>query len=221
LRFEVNNEVVELSPEVVVVGGFTGRDVEEMQRHIAELGEEGISAPDETPAFYLLPPAVLTQGMRLDVLHGHTSGEAEIALLFEGDDAFVTLASDHTDRRAEALDIHLSKQVCSKPFATTAWALEDVVNHWDALELRSWIEESGTRTVYQKGTAADILPPESILARLHSQYRLGNFALLSGTIPVSGGIRGSGRFWAELSDPVRERSIQLDYVIREPDVRKA
>lgn len=220
MKFEVKDEIFELSPEAVVVAGFTGRDVEKMRQHIAELRDEGISAPDETPTFYPLPPSSLTQEKRLDVLHGDTSGEAEIALIFEGEEAFVTLASDHTDRRTESVDIHLSKQVCPKPFATVAWPYEEVADHWDALELRSWIEESGARSVYQEGTAADVLPPESILSKLRSLYRFDNFTLLTGTIPVSGGIRGGDRFWAELTDPVLGRSISLDYLVRELNIRE-
>ena len=215
MRFQVNEDPIELNPEAVIVAGFTGRDERQVREHIAELADEGVTVPEEVPSFYPLPPSVLTQGTKLDVLHGFTSGEAEIALVFDGDKTFVTLASDHTDRRAETVDIHLSKQVCPKPFATTAWKYEEVVDHWDELRLRSWIEEAGSRRVYQEGSAAAILTPTSILDSLRLKHRPETFALLTGTVPVRGGIRGSNRFWAELTDPVHGRSLRLDYRVRE------
>jgi hypothetical protein len=214
LRFQVNEDLIEFEPEVVIVAGFTGRDGQQVHDHIAELIEEGVTAPEEIPSFYPLPPSILTQAERLDVLNRSTSGEAEIALLFDGSDTFVTLASDHTDRRAEMIDIYLSKQVCPKPIATTAWEYDEVVGHWDELQLRSWIEEAGSRHLYQEGSAAAILPPTSILNSLRWRHRPESYALLTGTVPVRGGIRSSGHFWAELTDPVRQNSLQLNYRIQ-------
>ncbi len=215
MKFQVGAETVQLNPEAVIVAGFTGRDIVKARMHIAELRDEGVSVPNEAPAFYPLPPSVIVRDELLRVLHGDTSGESEIALIFDGGETFVTLASDHTDRRAEAVDIHLSKQVCPKPFAEAAWRYEEVADHWDALRLRSWIEEEeGSCTLYQEGGAADVLPPAVILEKLRALHPVKEFALLTGTVPARGGIRGADRFWAELADPVLGRSIDLHYRVR-------
>jgi len=218
VKFDVDGKQVQLNPEAVIVAGFTGRDKGEVERHVAELAAEGVTVPDQVPSFYPLPPSVLTQDTKFDALHGGTSGEAEIALVCEGDGIFVTLASDHTDRRAEAVDITLSKQVCPKPFATMAWRYEEIADHWDDLQLRSWIEVDGERRLYQEGTAAALLSPGDLLQRLRFSRRPESFVLLTGTIPARGGIRGADRFLAELSDPVTRRSIRLSYRVRVLDV---
>ena len=37
--------------------------------------------------------------------------------------------------------VALSKQICVKPVARAAWPLQEVLEHWDSLILRSWIRE--------------------------------------------------------------------------------
>lgn len=200
--------------EHVVVAGFTGRDRAEVDRHVAELSALGVSAPPTIPAYYLLPREALTQATAITVEHGETSGEAEIALVDDGTERLVTLASDHTDRRAEAVDIGLAKRNCPKLVASDAWRYEDVADHWDALQLRSWIDEGDTLCLYQAGTAGELLPPDALLAELPLEEPRAPFALLCGTVPVLGGLRPAGRFSAELHDPVRDRSLRLDYRIQ-------
>jgi len=214
MEFSIEGRLIEIEPEVAIVAGFTGRDKEEVQRHVDELVAEGVTAPDDVPSFYPLPTSCITQVSRLETLHGATSGEAEIALIRNGEEMFVTLASDHTDRRAEAIDISLSKQVCPKPIAGTVWDYAEVADRWDELEVRSWILEGGERRLYQEGTAASLLAPEQLIERLHFARTPDSFVLLTGTIPALGGVRGADHFWAELVDPATRRSIRLDYAIR-------
>lgn len=218
LRFEVDGEEVDIVPEVVIVAGFTGRNAGELRDHIAELEKEGVAAPPEVPSFYVLSPSTLIQDDSLPVAHPGTSGEAEIALLIDGERAFVTLASDHTDRKAEVLDIGLAKRACPKPLARSAWRLADVAAHWDMLELRSWIEEDGEKRAYQQGVAGSMLHPDELLARMRFVRKPRSYALLTGTVPVIGGIRASGRFWAELANPRSRRTIDLEYQVRVLDV---
>ena len=217
LRFQVDGESLELRPQVGVVAGFTGRDSEDVAHHIEELEREGVPAPEEVPSFYLVAPATLVQRDAIDVSTGRTSGEAEIALLCDGQDTYVTLASDHTDRGAETLDIALSKQVCPKIFAATAWRYEEVAERWDELTLRSWIDEDGERVAYQEGVAASLIAPVDLLERMPFARRPERFVLLTGTVAVLGAIRAAERFSAELGDPSEGRAITLDYEVRPLD----
>jgi hypothetical protein len=214
MEFNIDGRLIEIEPEVAIVAGFTGRDKEEVQRHVDELVAEGVTAPEEVPSFYPLPASCLTQASRLETLHGATSGEAEIVLLRKGEEMFVTLGSDHTDRRAEAVDIGLSKQVCPKPIASTVWDYAEVADRWDELEVRSWILEGGERRLYQEGRAASLLPPDQLIARLRFAHPPHAFVLLTGTIPALGSVRGADHFWAELVDPATQRSIRLDYAVK-------
>jgi len=202
-----------VEPDTVIVAGYTGRDRAAVQHHIAELAKIGVPPPDSFPAYWLLPPWLATADPVIVVAGAQTSGEAELCLVADGDAMFVSLASDHTDRAAEAIDIELSKAICPIPVATDAWPLADVEDHWDQLVLRSWIIEDGAEVPYQDGGCASLVPPLDLLAGFPFA-RPERFLMLTGTVGVIGTIRPSGRFRAELHDPVRDRSIELAYDIQ-------
>src|SRR5271165_4412695 len=187
LQFTVGDRTISFDPEVVIVAGFTGRDRRIVEKHLEELAHEGVPAPAQVPAFYVLPPTAASQDGVVDVLHSGTSGEAEIALIDTGGRTYVTLASDHTDRLAERSDIGLSKQLCPKVFALTGWLQEEVADHWDSLVLRSWVDEGESRRLYQEGVAASLLAPGDLLSRLQFARTPSTFAMLCGTVAAIGG----------------------------------
>jgi len=212
--FNVSGTRIDVNVEAVIIAGFTGRDQQRVQAHVAELAAEGITVPERVPSFYLAPPSALVQEDEIVVTHNQTSGEAEIALIFDQGDIYVTLASDHTDRAAETLDIAVSKLACPKIIASEAWRIESVRDQWDGMLLRSWIKENDHRVAYQEGAAGELLSPDDLLEMTPFKRRPDSFVLLTGTLPAIGGIRGSGHFWAELHDPVARRTIQFDYTTR-------
>ena len=212
MELQVDGRLIQVNPTRVVVAGFTGRDAAEVRRHIAELADQGIAAPETIPSFYLLPPWAISQETSVEVDHEATSGEVEIALIGLGDQWFVSIGSDHTDRRAEAVDIALAKGNCPKVVGTSAWRYEDVADRWDALELRSWIVDGHERVLYQSGTASELLPPTQLLSHLDGD-RPSEFVMLMGTVPARGGIRPSSHFWSELRDPASGRTISMEYSI--------
>lgn len=196
----------------VIVAGYTGRDQEAVREHIEELAAIGVPRPESVPAYWVLPPWLATTADDVVVSGDQTSGEAELALLVDGDDVRVTLASDHTDRAAEAVDIGLSKGVCPKPVAPDSWPLADVDGRWDELVLRSWITVDGDEVPYQDGSCGALVPPPELLAGAPA-VAVDRFLLLTGTVPVIGGIRPAAAFRAELHDPGRDRTIHLSYAI--------
>ncbi len=215
--FTVDGDPIEVEPEVVIVAGFTGRDRASVGAHVDELRAQGVPTPGRVPTFYEVAPDQLTHDGEIIVVGGATSGEAEIAIVTCGDRRLVTLASDHTDREAESVDIELSKRVCPKPLARDAWDYAGVADRWDELELAAWIEDDGARQPYQAGSAADFLRVDEIEAAVPFRRRPGCWVLLMGTLPVIGPIRPSRRFAARLHDPGARRSIELDYTIRFTD----
>lgn len=204
-----------LSPDRLIVAGWTGRDRDAMLEHIRELEALGIPRPASTPIFYRVAASRLTQAPAIQVPGGGSSGEAEVLLLQAEGRLLVGLGSDHTDREAERQGITLAKQLCDKPLARGLWPFEEVQPHWDRLELRSWIEEEGGERLYQEGTLAAMLPPEELLAGLQAvEAPLADRSLLfCGTLPALGGVRPAPAFRCRLSDPVLARRIELSYRI--------
>lgn len=209
--FSTSDGPVEVEPAMVVAAGFTGRDRAAAEIHAAELRAEGITIPDRLPSFYPVPAHLLTRRSAITVASGSTSGEVEVALVIGPGRTLVTLASDHTDRAVERLDIGVSKQVCPKPIAAAAWDHDVVGDRWDALLLESWIHERGERTPYQRGFASELTPAAELDAAIPFGARPDSYVLLGGTLPAIGGIRPSARFEARLTDTVSGDVIELAY----------
>ena len=196
----------------LVIAGWTGRDEAALKKHIRELEALGVKAPKTTPIFYRVSASLFTHADAIEVLGPDTSGEVEFVLLARPDGLWVTVGSDHTDRKAEAAGVALSKQLCAKPTATGAWRYDEVKEHWGRLVLRSWILEGGGRTLYQEGEVSAMRSPEDLIARFGG-LPIG-YAMFGGTFAAKGGIRPSERFEMELEDPVLKRKIVHKYSIR-------
>jgi hypothetical protein len=218
LRFVVQpgGRLLTFEPEIVVVAGYTGRDRDVVLAHIRELAELGVPPPESVPSFYAASPELLTQRDVVVTAEPETSGEAEVALLVDGEDGYVTLASDHTDRAAERIDIELSKRMCHKVVARGAWPLRDVLGHWDALQLKGWIA-NGTEQEYQSGSAGSLLSADEILAAIPWKAKPSRFAVLCGTVPTTGGLRATPSFRAELTDSLTGATLELAYQVQVRD----
>ena len=217
MKFLIGDSPFDFVPDAVVIAGYTGRDRSTVDAHIAELAEEGIAPPSSVPAFFNISPEALIVGDQIDVLHSGTSGEVEVVLLVDGSDAYVGVGSDHTDRRAERLDIGLSKQLCRKPIGHELWPLSSVGGRWSDLSLVSEITVGGLEHRYQEGPASANLSPEELLEMIPFQVQPERFVLFTGTIPVVGGIRHADRFEASITDARTGRSLDLSYGIRIQD----
>ena len=199
MRLEVDGAERVFSPEVLVVIGYAGRDRAAVEHHIDELAALGVPRPVAVPLYMVFPPRLLSQAPLVEVAGSHTSGEAEIVVVVDGDEAFVTLGSDHTDRTLEAVDIVASKGVCAKPVARSGWPAAEVGDRWDDLVLSSRIDGD---VLYQDGSAAANLHPLELVAAIPWAARPPDcFAAFTGTVPVIGGIRPSTGFRAELAGP--------------------
>ncbi len=197
--------------EELVIAGWTGRDEQALKKHIRELQEIGVKPPRSTPIFYRVAAGLLTYSDEIQVSGPHTSGEVEFVLLSKPDGLWVTVGSDHTDRKAETIGVSLSKQLCAKPIASDAWRYDEVKSHWDRLVLRSWVFDGEKKTVYQEGTVSTMRSPEDLLGR--NPLKTGS-AMFCGTLAAKGGIRGSQKFEMELDDPVLHRKLRHVYSIR-------
>lgn len=203
----------------LVIAGWAGRDLVATEHHIAELAAIGVPRPSAIPLYYRVAVNQLTQSSRVQVLGPDTSGEAEVFVFQAEGEMFVSLVSDHTDRRLEAGGVAISKQVCAKPVASTAWRYDDIAAHWDDLVLRSSIEENGATTLYQEGALASLRPASELMDGYcrsigGSGDRLAEGTAMScGTMSAIGGIRPSRSFAMELFDPHRRCRLHHRYAI--------
>lgn len=199
----------------LIIAGWTGRNQQAVEKHIRELEAIGVKRPKTTPIFYRVSASLLTTEDTIDVLGGNSSGEVECVLHAVGGDILVGVGSDHTDRKAEAIGVSLSKQMCAKPVSRQAWRFADVAPHWDRLMLRSYIRVNGTRRIYQEGSVSAMRPPEELCRLWSGDTRLPQHAsMFCGTLAVHGGIVSAERFEMELEDPVLNRSITHGYNVR-------
>jgi Protein of unknown function (DUF2848) len=217
---EGSGVAIDFDPERVIIAGYTGRNQEETRAHIRELERQGIPTPAEIPAIFRTTLDRLTSDREIEVVGGRTAGEAEVVLLVKGENIWIAIGSDHTDRELEKIDIPASKQVCAKPVSAQVWNYADVRERWDKLLLRSWVGENGRDELYQEGRMAALLRPEDLLAML--KRRLGrlvdNAAVYTGTIPLIGGhFTHKPYFTAELRDDASGRALQCAYRVRSID----
>ena len=203
----------------LVIAGWTGRNQEAMEAHISELEELGIPRPKRTPEYYRNSVGLLTTSDEIQVLGEDSSGEIEFVMYFDGDDIFVGLGSDHTDRNLEKTSVTVSKQVCPKPVSTEVWKYSEVAGHWDKLILRSHVTVEGERSIYQEGPVTTMKDPMELIAGYEAiGGARDGLVMYCGTLAVQGGIRPAERFEAELLDPVLGRSIKCQYGIEMLDM---
>lgn len=197
-----------------IIAGWTGRDPVARENHIAELEALGVARPASTPIYYRVSRNLLTTADQIEVVGENSSGEVEFVLIRDGGRLWLGAGSDHTDRKVETYNITVSKQLCEKPIASELWDFQEVVPHWDSLQLRSWIEEDGESRLYQDGSVTTMLAPQDIIAGFQPGGSLREgAAMFCGTLAAKGGIRPSKRFSFELSDPVLGRKIAHSYSI--------
>ena len=210
LELSLGGEPQKVELSRLIIAGWAGRDQAALQAHIHELEELGVPPPASTPVFYRLSAARVTPSPSIEVLGADSSGEVEAVLLRWKGELWVGVGSDHTDRKAEAVGIALSKQMCDKPIGADFWRYAEVRGHWDRLALRSSRHADGEDAVYQDGSVSELLAPEELIDRLGEDLEEGAM-MFCGTVAAIGGIRPAEALEVELSDPVLGRSIRHRY----------
>ena len=198
----------------LIVAGWTGTDEKGLQHHIEELAALGVPPPSSVPVFYRNAVSNVMQVDRLQVLGPDTSGEVEPVVLAMADGLWLTVGSDHTDRKAEAMGIALSKQLCGKVVGTVAWRLADVADRWDRLIIRAHATINGKRVLYQEGTLKSLRHPTDLIGRYDAGRPLAaGTVMMGGTMSAIGGIRPATRFEMEIEDPASAARLTHAYDI--------
>jgi hypothetical protein len=204
----------------MVNAGYTARDQEGVRRHIEELKEKGIPAPDEVPTLYPVASYLIKTGGVLEVVEEDNSGEAEFVLLIEEGRMYVGAGSDHTDRALEAASILKAKQMCPNVMSPVVWPYEDVAAVWNEMVLRSWVVRDGRSILYQEAALSAFMGVDDLLAFVKGRVKDGdleNMIIFSGTVSAIGGamLPGEG-FEVELFNPASGDSLWCKYRVEIP-----
>jgi hypothetical protein len=212
---EPDNETRQIHIDDVVIAGWTGRNVEALEKHIIELEELGVPRPSTVPCFYRVGAESFTSSEHLQFLGETSSGEVEFILIGTDDGMLIGVGSDHTDREVETYSVPVSKQMCAKPVSPVVWRYDEVKDHFDDLLLRAWATESGEKKLYQEGGVTAMRPPEELISLfLPGETTLpSGMAMYCGTLAAIGGIRPADRFDVEIEDPVLRRKISYGYSV--------
>ena len=216
LEEKTGKKEISLEIKGAILCGYTGRDQAAVRRHIEELQKEGVKPPPSVPTFYPKPPQGIAFDGDIYVQGQETSGEIEYVLLVNPQGLWVGLGSDHTDRELERLDILKSKQVCPTIISRSLWNYDEIKEHWDNIEMRSWATREDKKALYQESSLATILPPGELIRLVQQKVRgsLEGIMIYSGTPPLkTGGIVFADRFEGELYDSVLKKKLTFNYPI--------
>ncbi|EGK09208.1 hypothetical protein HMPREF9374_3062 [Desmospora sp. 8437] len=213
LNIQGTDETIELIVNRVFNAGYAGSDQEKVQEHIDELAELGVPVPTTTPTLYPIADYLPTTTDRIQVQHQETSGEIEYVLIRAKGEWFVTVGSDHTDRKLETFSVPMSKQAYPNIIAEDVWRLEDVKDHWERLELECWVTAEGERQLYQKGSCADLMTPgqwKDIFEQMNVADE-GNLFFSATINTVAKSLIFAEKYEFEMRDPVLNRVIKHQY----------
>lgn len=193
--------------------GYAGVNQEKVQEHIDELAKLGVETPATIPTLYPVANQLATYSDSFQVQHNETSGEIEYVLIWSDNEMYVTVGSDHTDRKLEAFSVPMSKQACPNILAREVWKFEEVKDHWDRIELTCWIRSNGKEEIYQKGTCGDLMSPKDLIENFEKmEIDQNGHVFYSGTIGTVGSSLAYGdEYVIEMNDPVLNRVIRHQY----------
>ena len=196
----------------MLAAGASGRDREKVQKHIAHMSTLGVKPPPHVPMLYPLLPTLVTNATDIGVIGTDSTPEIEVVLFRAGGAEYLTVGSDHTDRRIEAVSALQGKNSCPKIVAATAWPASDVLDHWDSMMLCS---RCGN-TLLQEGALSHVMTYESLMSFVREQDgdQAEGRLVFSGTVPTKAiPPKGDVTIRLELADPVMQRSLTHDYSV--------
>lgn len=219
VRADGTAEQVTLCFESCVAIGYAGRNQESVRRHVEELERLGVPRPSSIPSMYWVSPEQVMCAERIQVVGNETSAEVEFFMAPDAEGKlYLTVVSDHSDRRLESVSVSKAKQICPKIIGSEFWALDDVREHWD--DLRDLPRPAGRRDAVPGCSRREPAELERTAGACPRRRALRRpVAFCSGTVPVEdGNIRYADAWDIRLEDPVMGRAIEHRYeVIRLED----
>jgi hypothetical protein len=199
--------------------GFTMRDPVKMQEHLQECYDLGIKELIVERPPLVMPIstwAVLTDD-HIEVQRPRTSGEVEIVTVVDKDGTlYVGVGSDHTDRSLEGYDIPWGKQVAPNVVARDLWVWDEVKDHWDQVQMKCSVIDSGEEVAYQDCLVSEFWTPAEMVqgVRESTQPIDGPFILFSGTVvSLEKKLRFAESWTITMIDPVLDRRLEHTYTV--------
>lgn len=192
--------------------GATARDPQKARAHIERMARQGVKPPPHVPMLYPLMPTLVTNASDVGVIGVHATPEVEVVFLHKRGTDYITVGSDHTDRRIEAASSLQGKNSCPKIVGSSAWPLDSVRDHWDRLELRA----TCGATVLQEGSMERLLRYDDLLkfVERHDGADGEGRVVFGGTVPtLVAPPPGKQTIELALHDPVSGRSITHRYTV--------
>jgi Protein of unknown function (DUF2848) len=159
---------------------------------------------------YPLLPTLVTNASDIGVIGNDSTPEVEVVLFRSGGVDYLTVGSDHTDRRIEAASALQGKNSCPKVVGAAAWPVGEVRDHWDALTLRCRCGD----TLLQEGSLAHVMAYDDLMRFVgeHDGDQAEGRLVFSGTVPTQARPpAGDVTIDLELVDPVLGRSLAHRY----------
>lgn len=197
----------------LVLAGFAGRSTAEVEAHIEEMARQGVKRPPFAPMLWPAAPRLITQGGDIMVYGPDTVPEVEYVLFAWRNRFYVTVGNDQCDIEVEReLSSEKSKNLCPKVLANAAWLVEDVLDHWDELELSL----ACNGIVLQQDRLAALIHPETLLEKLAALdgAEANGRMVFSGTIAAKGACPPAPyRIDMKITDPVKGREIKHGFTV--------
>ncbi len=215
-KFTINgnpDDILSFEVKKIINAGYTGRNQEEVQKHIDELKEKGIPGPDEIPTYFPKFKDRITQEEKAETLDeiGHT-GEAEYVLLCCKDEIYVAAGSDHTDRVIEQASIPKAKQIFPNFISGDVWKLSEIRDHFDKIILRAIVDQNGEKVTFQEAPLSAMLSPDELYERVKEIVKdTDGLVIYSGTVAALVDLDCTPNFVTELDDPVTGRKLSCKY----------
>ena len=216
---EKPEQLIKFQPRMLINAGYTGRNREAVQAHIDELALKGIPSPKITPTYFPKVSDRIIQSGSFEVLDEiDHSGEGEFCLFCHEGIFYVTPSSDHTDRKLEEVSILKSKQIYPNVVGTSAWRLENLLDHWDSIFMRSWVTKDGKEVLYQEAPLSTLMEPNELIGRVKALLcrteDLNGLMIFSGTVAALFELAYSPTFRVTLEDPEKGRALNCYYTMR-------
>lgn len=216
-KIEESGKIFDFHARKLFNAGYTGREQESVKKHVKELKQMGISAPETIPCFFPKPAGRMMNNGFVDALDADCKSESEFVILVGEDDFYISIGCDVFDSRVESFQADKSKMLYPNYIAEKVWKYSDIKNHWDKIKMRSWMGKE-RHTLYQEGEMSDILSVEQIVSKLEETF---GEKIEEGTVIYSGtwsclveGMPFTDYFETELYDPILDRRILCGYEIK-------
>ena len=197
----------------LILTGFAGRSTADVEAHIEEMARQGVPRPPYFPMLWPVLPHLITQSDGISVYGTDTTPEVEYVLFAWQGRTYVTLGNDQCDIDVEAkLSAEKSKNLCQKVVAREAWPINEVLAHWDELQLTL----SCNGVVMQQDHLAALIRPEVLRAKVSAVDGDADDGrmIFSGTIATRGQLpKPPCNIAMRLADPRLGREIRHEFSV--------